>query len=194
MSDSGEAEPETILDEREVASRTLDALASSSLHPVSTAIQSLSRFTRAEWPETDELPGIVSVAEALTQLESSSSATLEEAISHAKEAEAARASASAVLQQMITVVDSPPSGELSTLRSQVAALESQLLNTSARGERLSQEILALRRENIEVRLKQASADTERESLQRRVDSLEYSLAHVQKILEAAAGFASSGSS
>ena len=184
--------PEEAPDDREAVAASLDELAGSTTPPVSTAIGALARFTRAEWPEPAELPDLVKAAEALARLESSSSDTLDEAVSHAAQAEAARASASAVLQQMIAAVDAPPSSELAALRDRVASLESLLLNATARGDRLAQDLLVLRREGAEARSRQAAADAEREGVQRRLDALEFSVDRVHKILEAAQSFAMEG--
>lgn len=176
-------------DDRETAAASLDDLAGSTTHPVSAAIGALARFTRAEWPESSELPDLVKTAEALARLESSSSDTLDEAVSHAAQAEAARASASAVLQQMIAAVDAPPSSELAALRDRVSSLESLMLNATTRGDRLAADLLSLRRETADARARQAAAEAEREGVQRRLDALEFSVGHLHKILEAAQAFA-----
>jgi len=176
-------------DVRDEIADSLDGLAIATAPPVSSAISLLARFTRAEWPEASEIPGILATAEALSQLESSSSAALEEAISRTAEAETVRASASAVLAKMIDVVDSPPSSELSAMRDRVAALESQLINARARGDRLAQDVLELRRESSDARARQSAAEAEKEGVQRRLGALEYSLSEVHKLLELAAALA-----
>jgi hypothetical protein len=179
-------------DLREIASARLQQIADASAPPVSIAVTALARFARAEWPETDELSGVVAAAEDLARLEQESNATLDDAVAQMTQAEAARAFAKASLEQMINATEAPASFDVGALRDRVCALEALLHGFGTRSDRLVQDLVAQKRENVEIRSKLINAEAERSGLQRRLDKVEYELDHVHKILEAAAGFAQAG--
>jgi chromosome segregation ATPase len=169
-----------------VAGDRLLEIARESSPPVSSAVSVLARFARAEWPEAEELPAILNIAEDLSKLEAESNATLEQAMTQVQQSEAARASASASLEQLVSAVSAPPTSELALLRDRLAALETLVQRAAVKEDRLSQELAAQRRENVDIRARLASSEADRQGLQRRVEKIEYELGHVHKILEIAA--------
>jgi chromosome segregation ATPase len=181
----------SVLDGRDAASVQLEGIAASSTPPVSVAVAALARFARAEWPDAADLPAIVAAAEDLSQLEAESNATLEQAVMQLKQAEAARTFATASLEQLVTAASNSPA-ELGAVSERLSSIEAALYSLKAKEERSSQDVSTLRAENVELRRKLAVADADREGMSRRIDKMEYELAHVQKILEAAAQFAHEG--
>jgi hypothetical protein len=192
---------------REHAARSVEALASQTSGPVAEALSLVAGYARGEWPEDGDLPKLGRVAADLAGLQRVHDELTADALSRVAEVEAARGALADDLTRLVAATSA--AGEdtaVGRLTERVAALETHLSNLSVRLERGASAAAAPGRPGAagggdgssssvttglvnDLRGRVSRLEADNGLLRSRLSAVEGALAHLERVLEAAAGFA-----
>ena len=201
--------PPTSVLRDEIAS-AVDAVASSATPPLATALHTIARFARCDWPADEELSTLLKTAEDVAALGRDNDELASDSLARLGEAERARDAAAHSLEFMVAAAAAPATTSEGRLIERLSALETHTFNLQLKLERAAAEVAGLRDENVRVGVasqraaadasaaREAAAtataaaarhDAESTALRRRVHELELMMADVRRLLEAAASIA-----
>jgi uncharacterized protein YceH (UPF0502 family) len=190
-------------DPREATTAALDALAASASGPIAEALTSLSAFSKGEWPEGEELASLRRLGHDLSTMNEAQEAVTEDAMTRVAEAETMRAQLSQDMSRFIAAAASGDESTVGRMQARVDALETQLGNMQSRLERRAHAqperasddgtgggASAAQQSLVnELRARVSRLESDNGNLRRRLEGVEAQMAHIERILEAAAGFA-----
>lgn len=180
---------------RAAVAAAIDGLAAAAAGTPTTAgaLAALARFTRGEWPDDSELPSMQRLGEDLAGAGRAEGELGDEAVARIVEAEAARSQVAADLVRLLEAgAAAPPAGDFASVCGRLEALETAYANVQVKVERGLVARAHLAEEHTAMRTQVGRAEAESAALRRRVAAVEAQLAHIERILEAAAGFAAGG--
>lgn len=193
---------------REETAGFLDTLAATSSGPVAEALASIASHARGEWPEDDDLPRLARLGGDLADMQRVQDELTSDALARVAEAEGARAQLAGDLDRFVAAASAGDETAAGRLQARVEALEVQLRNVAVKLERApptagvpgsgagsgaaadgpgggSNTATLVN----ELRGRVSRLEAENGTLRTRLGGLEAQLAHIERILEAAAGFA-----
>lgn len=192
-------------DARAEAAADLAALAAGATGPVAHALRSLASYSRGDWPADSELARLRSVGRELAELASGADDLTSDAAARVAEAEAARERLARDMSAFVAAAvsaeaegDRTPSG---ALQRRVDALETLVFNLRSRLDRAqpgaaagagagdAAAAAASPQLVNELRARVTKLEGDNAGLRSRLEGIESQVAHLERILEAAAGFA-----